>query len=96
MAKLPSTGLIVVPQPSISMARVLGANTSASVGARHCPLVFCDERPTRSELAGAFCRRGAAVWGAEPPGRANRGSVPFLEDIHMGAGSGVTSHSEHD
>ena len=40
MAKLPSIGLIVVPQPSISMARVSGRNTS--VGARHRPLVFCD------------------------------------------------------
>ena len=37
MAKLPSIGLILVPQPSISMARVSGRNTS--VGARHRPLV---------------------------------------------------------
>ena len=48
MAKLPSIGLIVVPQPSISMAHVSGRNTS--VDARHCPLVFCDVKANARPL----------------------------------------------
>ena len=46
MAKLPSIGLIVVPQlqPPISMASVSGTNTS--LHARHCPLVFGDVEVT--------------------------------------------------
>ena len=40
MAKLPSIGLFVVPQPPISMARFFGGDTS--VVARHRPLVFGD------------------------------------------------------
>ena len=82
MAKLPSIGLIVVPQPSISMARVSGGNTS--VGARHRPLVFCDVEVNAK-------RTGRCIWspwrhsrGNEPPERPNRGSVSFLENIHMG------------
>ena len=49
MAKLPSIGLIAVPQPSISMARVSGRNTSA--GARHRPLVFCDVKVNKDQPA---------------------------------------------
>ena len=53
MAKLPSAGRTVVPQPSISMARVLEANTSA--GARHCPLVFCDVKANAKRTGHGRC-----------------------------------------
>ena len=51
MAKLPSIVLIVVPQPSISMARVSAGNTS--VGARHRPLVFCDVKVNTRPFVGS-------------------------------------------
>ena len=94
MAKLPSAGLIVVPRPPISMACVLGTNTS--VGARHCPLVFCDVKVNAYAYAkrtGAGMRRCIlSPWRRSrgdaygPPGRPdpNMGSVPFLGNIHMG------------
>ena len=82
MPKLPSIGLILVPQPSISMAHVSGRNTS--VGARHRPLVFCDVKVN----ARPFVMYNRSPWrhsrGNEPPERPNRGSVPFPENIHMG------------
>ena len=65
MAKIPSIGLIVVPQPLISMARISGRNTS--VDARHCncPLVFCDVneryRSTRGHLSCITGRRDATA-----------------------------------
>ena len=84
MAKLPSIGLIAVPQPSISMACVLGTNTSVGARDRHCPLVFCDVKVNAKRT----CRR---IWpprrhsrGNEPPEHPNRGSVPFLENTRIG------------
>ena len=56
MAKLPSTGLIVVPQPPISMADVSAENTG--VGTRHyyCPLslqlAFCDVKANTRPFVG--------------------------------------------
>ena len=82
MAKLPLIGLIMVPQPPISMARVSGRNTS--VGARHRPLVFCDVEVNAE-------RTGRCIWspcrhsrGNEPPERPNRGSVSILETLQKG------------
>ena len=79
MPKLPSIGLILVPQPPISMARVSGRNTS--VGARHRPLVFCDVKAN----ARPFAMYNRPPWrhsrGNEPPERPNRGSVLILETL---------------
>ena len=51
MPKLPSIGLILVPQPLISMASVSAGNTS--VGARHRPLVFCDVKVNTRPFVGS-------------------------------------------
>ena len=94
MPKLPSIGLILVPQPPISMARVSVTNTS--VGARHCPLVCCDVKvnAVRSELAGVFGRRDVTV-GATSRRNVQTGAQCRFQKTYTW-GSRVTSHSDHE
>ena len=88
MAQLPSTGLGVVPQPLIAMARFLGGN--ASVGARHrpCnwPMVFYDVIIKVNARPFVMCDR--LLWrhsrGDGPPDYPYRGSVPILGRLQKG------------
>ena len=55
MVQLPSTGLIMVPQPPISMASVPAGNTSAGARHRYRPLslVFCDVKVNTRPFVGS-------------------------------------------
>ena len=82
MAKLPLIGLIMVPQPPISMARVSGRNTS--VGARHRPLVFCDVKVNTRPFVGSKWSPLRHTRDNEPPDHPYRVSVPILESLLKG------------
>ena len=77
MPQLPSTGLILVPQPPISMASVSAGNTS--VGARHCPLVFVDVKATRGDIACVQSRHDVTAGVTSRQIIHTGGSVPILE-----------------
>ena len=97
MAKFPSTGLVVVPQPLIFMARVSGSNTSLRALAI-CIAPWCSAtwRSTRSELACGRC--DVAVGATTRRGVQTGAQCRFWKTYTWGSRATSRRHSEleHD